>query len=449
VGAALFETAVTLVLDVGKTRTKLLAIDADGSLLDHWDHGSKAAASAFGYQALDTAGVKNWLVDTMASLGPLRKSVRTIVPITHGAALAGVHDEALAFPVPDYEFEGFDERDKTWLAGLDPFEETLSPSLPLGLNLAVQLDWLERHYAQRAATVEQWMPYAQYWAWWLTGIASSELSSLGCHTQLWRPGARTWSELAVRRGWAKRFAPVRNAWDVIGTLRPKLARTLGLPENVEVLCGAHDSNACLARYLHSWYPMALVSSGTWVVVMAAGAPLTGVDGEGDFLANVSVTGEAVPTGRFMGGRDIERLCEGADPRLADADLARALLNRGARFASGATAVTLGGDTFRAGQLAQRFDARERASLAALYAAKETLACLRKLDALGPVVVEGPLASNDCFIDLLAANWSEVHVSMDAVEGTARGGFALSRWSKGPAFTPKTRRISQSRAAALC
>ncbi len=62
------------------------------------------------------------------------------------------------------------------------------------------------------------MPYAQYWAWLLSGAAVSEVTSLGCHSDLWNPAEARFSPLAERRGWAAQFAPLVKAGDVVGTL---------------------------------------------------------------------------------------------------------------------------------------------------------------------------------------------------------------------------------------
>ena len=89
------------------------------------------------------------------------------------------------------------------------------------------------------------VPWAQYWAWWLSGTAVSEVTSLGCHSDLWSPDAADWSPLAKAQGWDQRFAPLAKAGDVIGTISPALAAATGLPATVKVLAGLHDSNAAL------------------------------------------------------------------------------------------------------------------------------------------------------------------------------------------------------------
>lgn len=443
------EHAVTLVLDVGKTRTKLLAIGETGQLLESWACASRSIQTAAGYLALDTSGVQTWLCETLAGMGALRKQVRDIVPITHGAAFAGIGTGGLALSVPDYEFTGFDDRPADWAERVDPFEDTLAPLLPQGLNAATQLDWLQRHHPERVKQVARWLPYAQYWAWWLSGVATTEVSALGCHTLLWLPLEARWSALARREGWAARFAPLRNAWDIVGVIRPELAHSLGLPQGVRVFCGAHDSNACLARYLRSWPQMTLVSSGTWVVVMAPGASLEVRPTQGEFVGNVSVRGDVVPTGRFMGGRSMERLCNGAAPGMSDTEVLRQLASQGVSVDREGHHVRLpDGRTIPADRSEDTFDARERATLACLHAAQATVRCLEDLGAVGPVTVEGPLAGNDAFLDILSAVHGDVHASDDELEGTARGGFALSRWTDPRPIPPRVRKVAAPHDAGL-
>lgn len=188
--------------------------------------------------------------------------------------------------------------------------------------------------------------------------------------------------------------------------------------------------------------MTLVSSGTWVVVMASSASLSALDGKGDFLANVSVRGEAVPTGRFMGGRDIERLCAGADPRLADRHVLRQLIADGVSIERGGQRVRMAdGQSISAEGLVDRFDARERATLAAMYAAHETMNCVQALGAVGPLTVDGPLASNEVYLELLAAMQGDVHASNDLVEGTARGGYVLAHWTDARLTPPLVRPVA--------
>lgn len=432
--------ALDLVIDIGKTRAKLLVIDAAGQLAEMRERPSQTVET-HGYRALDTGGVAQWLAESIASLGNLRPRLTRAIVTTHGAAFALLGDKGLALPVADYEFLGFNDRAPDWPAQIGTFSETLSPDLPLGLNGATQLDWMEWHHPA-AASQGQWLPYAQYWSWFLSGVASSEVTSLGCHTHLWNPSQGTFSNLARARGWAARFAPVRKAWDVLGCVRPDLARSWGLSRRLLVHCGVHDSNACLARYLRSSPRLTLVSTGTWIVVMASGAPARQLNQHLDCLGNVSVRNERVPTGRFMGGREMAQICAGANPALANLEDLGHLLERGLMvlpgFAhQGGPFRELAGAVVDATGQAVDLDTltpSERATLGALYCAQVTAWIIDKLGGIGPIVVDGPFSENGVYVGALSTLQEEmsVYASNDALEGTARGAHELAHWTE-PAY----------------
>jgi sugar (pentulose or hexulose) kinase len=160
------------------------------------------------------------------------------------------------------------------------------------------------------------LPWAQYWAWFLTGRAVSEVTSLGCHTDLWAPGEGRFSPMAQRLGWAERFAPVVKAGDVVGTLHPDIARETGLPVTAKVLAGLHDSNAALlaARGFTeiARQEATILSTGTWFIAMRLAAETFSTSSlpEGrDTLVNVDAYGWPVPSARFMGGREIETVIQ--------------------------------------------------------------------------------------------------------------------------------------------
>ena len=441
---------LTLVIDIGKSHAKLLFIDDAGEVLERHGRDNRSVSSALGYPALDVAGLTAWMRATLAASDMTRRCAR-VIPCTHGAAFVALGDGELAWEPVDYEFSGVDETRVAYQHERDDFDATLSPDLPDGLNAARPLFWMQQRHPQAWARTRVLLPYPQYWAWWLSGVAASELSSLGCHTQLWRPVAQRYSDLAVRHGWADLFAPVKSAAQVLGPVRADLARELGLPAGCEVHVGVHDSNACLARYLgEAGAAMTLVSTGTWVVVMAPGASAQTLDPARDMLANVSVRGEVVPTARFMGGRELAAICAGASPELASPAALAALISRevqalpsfaqqGGPFIGRAGRVTERGVVIDA---ATALSAAERASLGALYCAQLTALLLQRLGGSDAVVLEGPFAANPVFTECLAAlrPGQALYVSTDAVEGTARGAWMLTRCSGLAATTALTRRV---------
>ena len=429
---------LTLVLDIGKSHAKLLMIDAAGAVAEQYGRANASVTSPLGYPALDIAGLTRWVIDTLAGSSATRRCTHAIAS-THGAAFIALADDGLAWDPLDYEYDGYGALHEAYQSERDDFAHTLAPDLPAGLNAARQLHWMQRTHPAAWARTRCLLPYPQYWAGWLSGVAASEVSSLGCHTQLWRPNEQSFSELARRHGWADLFAPLRPAWQALGPVRASVAHQTGLSESCLVRVGVHDSNACLARHLHAGAAMTLVSTGTWIVVMATAQSTTPLDPARDMLANVSVRGGLVPTARFMGGRELMALCADASPELASLPALAGLLERqvhalpsfagqGGPFAGQQGVVLERGLTI---DTASALSEPERATLGALYCAQVTAYLIDKLAAPAPVVIEGPFADNPVYRHALAALLppGSVCVSADPVEGTARGAWRLAHWGQ--------------------
>ncbi|WP_310461420.1 FGGY family carbohydrate kinase [Sphaerotilus sp.] len=436
----------TLVLDIGKSNAKLVLIDAAGEVLARRVQAN-APMPGPGYTALGVPQLQQWLLDSLADL-PERERIARISISTHGAAFCAIDDTGLVLPPIDYEWDGYGDHRAAFAQAIDPFAHTGSPTLPAGLNAGLQLFWLQRTQPAAWARIRHWLPYPQFWAWWLSGVAASEVSSLGCHTQLWAPWAGRFSDWAERSGIAALFPPLRRAGDVLGTLRPALAARWGLSPDCAVLCGVHDSNACLVRYL-SLPDTTLLTTGTWTVAMSTATTASPEEAPVPAeLFNVSVNGRPVPTARFMGGRDFDHLCAGADPAWATEDALADLRDAGWQ------ARPLPGDqpeaAFEFWCRGQRVSddvlavpARLRPALAAVYCAERSAALIGRLSPRGSVVLEGPLAGNVAYGLALAALLGPDRPlcrSIDDLEGTVRGAWQLGCEAPALADTRSSARV---------
>lgn len=305
-------TGSTIVIDLGKTLSKVSLWDRSGKMLDRQVRQS-TPVEVDGLRRLDAAAIGEWLLEALGRYSS--HPVETIVPVGHGAGVAALLDDKLAFLPLDYEQPLPAAILAEYRAQRDEFALTGSPALPDGLNMGSQIWWLERlaPAVMKAATL---LPWAQYWAWFLTGTAVSEVTSLGCHSDLWCPIESDFSPMAKRLGWADRFAPIKKASSSVGTIRPELAAQTGLSATVRVLTGLHDSNAALLA-ARGFSEIAdneatVLSTGTWFVAMRLPvSPVVTSDlPEGrDCLVNIDVVGRPIPSARFMGGREIEILIE--------------------------------------------------------------------------------------------------------------------------------------------
>ena len=320
------------VFDIGKTNMKVVVFDAAGKVVAErgCPNAPLAADAKWPYLKLDTEGAWSFLIGALKELGA-RFSIEAISTTTHGCAGVLMGRDGVALPPLDYEFDGFAAVDAAYDAARPPYDETRSPHLPRGLNLGRHIFYFERHFPAQFEQATAFLTYPQYFAWRLGGTMASEVTSLGAHTDLWRPKEGALSSMVDKLGWRRLFPPMRRAWDTLGTLKPEVAAATGLPQNVRIVCGAHDSNASLVPHLVSRRePFTVISTGTWVIIMAVGGTAR-LDPKADMLANVDVRGVPVPTARFMGGREFSVLAGDAPADADEADVA-------AMIASGALAL---------------------------------------------------------------------------------------------------------------
>ncbi|WP_435170539.1 FGGY-family carbohydrate kinase [Falsirhodobacter sp. 1013] len=411
------------VIDVGKTNAKLALVNA--GTLNEIAVVTRPNTVRPGppYPHFDLEGHWAFFRDGLAAFHR-DHGIDAISVTTHGAAAVLLDaGRNLAAPMLDYEHE---LPDSGYDALRPPFAETGSPRLPCGLNLGAQLHWLLRD-PEVAARTAHVLTYPQYWAWRLTGVMATDVTSLGCHTDLWNPWEGRFSSLVDRLGLTGKLAPARRSSDTLGLVRDGL----GLP-CVPVACGIHDSNASLLPHvLGRTGAFSVVSTGTWVVAMAVDGAKVDLDPTQDVLVNVNALGRPVPSARFMGGREYEVVRNGGDPATTSADSATVLRD---------------GTVMLSPQEWTRQPATQGQRMVALghYLALMTKTCLDRIGARGPAIVEGPFARNRDYLSMLAAVHGEVEIATSAT-GTSIGAALLFADRTTP---PATRPVAVDNAPAL-
>lgn len=424
------------ILDVGKTHTKFIAADADsGRIVAQHERASRSIEGPV-IRALDVVGIERWLRETLSAF-PDKAAIEALVPVAHGAAAVLLDSEERVHFAPDYEDQAFELVAETYRAQRDPFSETFSPFLPLGLNIGRQLYFLESRHATQFEHIQYCLLYPQYWAWRLCGEKASEVTSLGCHTDLWQPREAKPSRLADRRGWSRLLPALRAASDTLGRVSEELVRATGLDPGCRVQCGIHDSNSSYLSHRIGRpvaEPFSVVSSGTWVIVMAHGADLSRLRECDDMLANVDALGHAVPTARFMGGREYEAILGPSDGPVVPTHDALASILRRRAFAL-PPAYSASERTGFAGRLirTEGLKAEERAALATAYLALRTDRRLSDLGATGDILLDGPLSANRLYVELLANLRPGCPIRLnDARSGVVRASLILAGMRPRPA-----------------
>lgn len=418
------------VIDIGKTNAKLALVDLDTLTEVAVVTRPNVVQAGPPWPFYDVDGHWAFLLNSLATFHRNHR-VDAISITTHGACAALLAaDGSLAAPILDYEHEYPVEVVAAYDAIKPDFALTGSPKLAGGLNIGAQLHYqfsVDPTLRDRTAQI---VTYPQFWGHRLTGVGATDVTSIGCHTDLWNPHEGAFSDLPSKLGILDKIAPVRHPSDILGSILPAIARATGLNPDTPVCVGIHDSNASLYPHIISrGEPASVVSTGTWVIAMSLrgddGTAMPPLDPARDTLINVNARGQAVPSARFMGGREYEVIQSGQPYAPTKQDVASVLDQSLMLLPS----VESGSGPFQSRKMQWLGDeppigSGQRAVALSFYLAFMTGTCLELIKGAGPTIVEGPFARNAQYIDMLKAVTDRSVFTSEAVTGTSIGAALL-------------------------
>lgn len=415
------------VIDIGKTNAKLALVDL--STLTEMAVVTRPNIVQPGppYPHYDVDGHWAFLLDALATFHRDHR-VDAISITTHGACAALLDATgALATPILDYEHTYPAEIVEAFDAIKPDFAETGSPKLAGGLNIGAQLHWLFTTDPTLKGRTAQIVTYPQYWGYRLTGVTATDITSIGCHTDLWNPYKGTFSELLMQLDIADKIATVRRPSDILGPILPQIAEATGLAPDTPVCVGIHDSNASLYPHVVSQDgPVSVVSTGTWVIVMSmkVGGAIA-LDPTRDTLVNVNAHEQAVASARFMGGREYEVIQQGQSIDPTEQDVTTVLDGKTMLLPS----IASGSGPFQGRQMQWHgvepdVGSGKRSAALSFYLALMTGTCLNLVGGAGPTIVEGPFARNPEYLAMLQAVTTRPVLTNAAVTGTSIGAAML-------------------------
>ncbi len=424
------------VIDLGKTNSKVALVETTTATEVTVIKQTAAVVETSLYPSLDHEAIEAFVFDALIEISKVQP-INAVTVTTHGATAALIDKSGkLALPVLDYEFLGVDDTRQEYNQHRPPFERTGSPALPGGLNIGAQLFWQYSNYPEQFAETCTVLTWPQYWVYLLSGQMHNDVTSLGCHTDLYEPQHQQYSTLLERLNWQSLMPPTRRSGELCGTLTTAAAARLKLPVQTPVFTGIHDSNASLVPHLVSQpSPFTVVSTGTWFIVMAVGGEAPTLDESRDTLLNVNAHGECVPSARFMGGRERDYF-EISESNSEDA--IDSLLNQTDRPTMLLPSVVPGTGPFPNAEFKWTTDSPDndqslRSCAVTFYLALMTYECMQLIDSDGPIYIEGPLAQDIHFAQMLSVvSNRQVNMSLSTT-GTSVGAAMLV---KAPAELPK-------------
>lgn len=172
---------------------------------------------------------------------------------------------------------------------------TASPILD-SLNSGMQLYRIKKEKPELYKQIKYALHLPQYLSYLVSGVECSDLTSIGCHTQLWDFTKNDYHDWVKKEGINDKLAPIADASEVFPSEFPGNKYKVG--------GGLHDSSAALIPYLIGFHePFVLISTGTWSITMNPfnTSPLTAEELEQDCLCYMQFKGKPVKASRIFAG----------------------------------------------------------------------------------------------------------------------------------------------------
>lgn len=300
------------ILDIGKTNKKCFVFDEGYRIVFEKTTQLTETVDEDGEPCEDLNLLKDWVLNTVREvLNDPRFQIRAINVTTYGASF--VHLDAKGKPLtPLYNylkpfpdalkkqfFETYGGEDKIAL-------ETASPVLG-NLNSGMQLYALKYQKPLIFKQIKYALHLPQYVAFGIKSggdfksppdCATSEITSIGCHTMLWDFRKNDYHDWVIAEGIDQKFPPFAKSGDDFKS-SPDYNSGSGL----------HDSSAALIPYLAYFKePFLLISTGTWCISLNPfnPEPLTNEELEQDCLCYLTYEGKPVKAARYFGGHEHEQ-----------------------------------------------------------------------------------------------------------------------------------------------
>lgn len=300
---------VVAILDVGKTNKKLLLFDEAYNLVYEKSDRMEETVDEDGFPCEDLASLTSSVVEMIGSSLKIEGfDVKAINFTAYGASFVLIDGDGKTL-TPLYNYlkpypQDIQHQFYAQYGGEKSFSRcTASPVLG-SLNSGMQVLRIKREQPEIYSRTAFALHLPQYLSYLFTDLAVTDITSIGCHTNLWDFTQQTYHDWVQNEGIADVLAPIISSTHVEKINIDGHALSCGI--------GLHDSSSALIPYLICFKnPFVLVSTGTWSISLNPfdHVPLTDEELEKDCLCYLQYTGKPVKASRLFLGNAHEK---GAD-----------------------------------------------------------------------------------------------------------------------------------------
>jgi sugar (pentulose or hexulose) kinase len=298
--------SVIVLFDVGKTNKKVFLMDEYYKIVWEQSRSLPETKDEEGEACEDVEKLSGWVKDAYAAATAQQEfDIRAINFSAYGASFVHVgKDGRPVAPLYNY-LKPYPEELKQQFYDSYGGEITfsmLTASPVLGsLNSGMQLYRIKEEKPALYEQIHRSLHLPQYLSFLLTGKQYSDITSIGCHTNLWNFSQDHYHEWVYREGIIDKLAPRLSSDSVL----PVAGNDKGVVSGI----GLHDSSAAMIPYLQNFQePFILISTGTWCISMNPfnDAPLTVAELQKDCLCYISYQGRPVKASRLFAGYEHEQ-----------------------------------------------------------------------------------------------------------------------------------------------
>jgi len=297
---------VIAVFDVGKTNKKLFLFDEHYKIVFERSARFTETVDEDGDSCENLSSLRLSVFDSLHEVFRRPEfEIKAINFSTYGASLVYIDENGKPL-APLYNYlkpypEALKEKFYVTYGGEEAFAlATASPVLG-SLNSGMQLYRMKYEQPSVFKQIHKALHLPQYMSFLISGKVYTDMTSIGCHTNLWDFTKNNYHHWVEKEGVLEKLAPIVPADSVFPASFPG--------NNYAVGAGFHDSSAALIPYLVSFTkPFVLLSTGTWCISLNPfnDTPLTIEDLKADCLSYIHYQGKPVKASRLFAGHEHEQ-----------------------------------------------------------------------------------------------------------------------------------------------
>lgn len=294
---------VVAIFDVGKTNKKLFLIDENYKIVFEKSARFLETIDEDGDPCENLESLKASLFDSLKQVFALKEfEVKAVNFSTYGASfvyidkngkpLTALYNYLKNFPqaLSQQFYQTYGGQDQVAV-------QTASPVLG-SLNSGLQVYRYKHEQPAKFAQTANALHLPQFMSYLVSGQVATDMTSIGCHTQLWDFSRQSYHQWVLDEGLDKKF----------GKITPANSLTDGSVDGhaLKVGTGLHDSSSALIPYLENFnQSFLLLSTGTWCISLNPfnSRPLTVEELKQDCLCYMQYEGKPVKASRLFAGNE--------------------------------------------------------------------------------------------------------------------------------------------------